>query len=329
MFTPTKLPINRYGTLKRTRTAATSATLVTLMLALTGCMNIKPQPAGPNAGVSVTSQADTHTSTQPVQPVAVTPSKKQRRAEHEEGLRLAHLLRDNGRYQAAYAVYARMADKNELDGSLYIEFASLSSLVRPPQEALTQWGKALNLLGGDVSRLPALQQVALCEGMGRARLALGLIDLAEKDFQCVLKQQPHNVQALNALGVIKTQHDQLEAARALFNQAMAQDPGNIAALNNLSLTWLVAGEPEKAIRLLEQASTQGDISLQLNLALAFMLNHQDKAASDLLGQRVAADRVKAIMTRMADTRSRIENGMPASVALLKVSQQPMQLKEAQ
>lgn len=244
-----------------------------------------------------------------------------------EALRLAHTLRDNQRYQAAYEVYARMDERGQLKGSYLLEYASVAASVRPAQQVLPLFQRARAEMGGDASDLPAAQSVALCSGLGRARLALGQAELAQRDFQCALKAQPSNLQSLNGLGVAYNLQKRDEEARQQFEKALEIDPTYTPSLSNLALSWLAAGDSNKAIGLLNQARGQGDISLQLNLALAYVFADHDDTAQAVLLESLEAEYATRILEQFRTARARVNAGAPLASELLAASQQPLALSE--
>lgn len=247
--------------------------------------------------------------------------------EGREALKLAHTLRDAQRLQAAHGVYARMDERHQLSGRYLLEYASIASAVRPPREALALLERARMSLGGDLAALPAAQRLALCTGLGRARLALGQSAQAENDFRCAVQAEPRNPQALNGLGVALNLQGAGEQARQQFEAALQVDPGYTPALNNLALAWLAAGDTPRAIGLLNQARNLGDISLQLNLALAYVLSGHDDTARNVLLESLEPARADAILNAFRSAQSRVNAGAPLTSELLAASQQPLKLLE--
>lgn len=244
-----------------------------------------------------------------------------------EALRLAHTLRDNQRLQAAYEVYARMDERGQLTGSYLLEYASVAATVRPAREALPLYQRARAALGGDPHALPAEQRLALCAGLGRARLALAQAALAERDFNCAVDAAPNDLQALNGLGVVYNLQKRDDLARQQFAKALAIDPGYSPAMNNLALSWLASGDSSKAIGLLNQARGQGDISLQLNLALAYVFAGHDDTAQAVLLESLNAEYAGKILEQFRTARARVNAGAPLTSELLAASQQPLALSE--
>lgn len=244
-----------------------------------------------------------------------------------EALRLAHTLRDNQRYQAAYEIYQRMDERGQLKGSYLLEYASVAASTRPAREALPLYQRARQELGGDPSALPAAQSVALCSGLGRAHLALGQATLAERDFGCALQAEPGNLQSLNGLGVAYNLQKRDADARQQFEKALEIDPTYSPALNNLALSWLASGNQDRAIGLLNQARGQGDITLQLNLALAYVFSGHDDTARAVLLESVDNAYAEQILARFRTAYARVQAGAPLSSELLAASQQPLALNE--
>lgn len=247
--------------------------------------------------------------------------------EAAEALRLAHTLRDNQRFQAAYEVYARMDERGQLKNSYMLEYASVAAAVRPAQEVLPLYQRARDALGGNIQALPDAQRVALCAGLGRARLALGQAGLAERDFQCAIDAEPGNLQALNGLGVAYNLQNRDDDARRQFEKALEINPGFAPALNNLALSWLASGDSSKAIGLLNQSRGQGDISLQLNLALAYVFAGHDDTAQAVLLESLQPEYAGRIIEQFRTARARVNAGAPLASELLAASQQPLALSE--
>jgi Flp pilus assembly protein TadD len=247
--------------------------------------------------------------------------------EAQQALNLAHTLRDNGRFQAAHGVYAHMDERGQLQGDYLLEYASVASMVRPAQESLALYQRARESLGDNLERLSATQRLALCSGSGRAYLALGQGALAERDFRCALQAKPDDPPALNGLGVALNLQQHSEQARTAFEQALHNSPNYGPALNNLALSWLASGDSDKAIGLLNQASGQKDIALQLNLALAYVIAGHEDIARRVLLEKLERDYAEGILEHFRAARERIQAGAPLASELLAASQHPLLLKE--
>lgn len=247
--------------------------------------------------------------------------------EAKEALRLARVLRDNGRLPGAYEIYERMDQRQQLKGVYLIEYASVAAQVRSPRETFALYDRARQELGGNMQAMPGDQRVALCSGLARARLAMGGAALAAKDFQCALDVEPDNPQNLNGLGVALNIQGQNQAARDAFEKALAIDPSNVAATNNLALNWLASGDSAKAIGLLNQPRESREASLKLNLALAYVLEGHDDTARRVLLESLDPSYAEPILRDFQATRERITHGAPLASELLAASQRPLVLTE--
>ncbi len=244
--------------------------------------------------------------------------------EAKEALRLAHVLRDNGRLEASYEIYERMDQRQQLSGPYLLEYASVAATVRPPQETLALYRRARQQLGND---LAPVQRLTVCSGSGRAYLALGMAKQAEQEFRCALETSPNNAQALNGLGVALNLQHQDGEARKQFEKALEIDPGYNAAVNNLALAWLADGDTTRAIGLLNQSRNNGNVALQLNLALAYVLAGHDETAQRVLLEKLQPERAGKILVEFQAARDRVSKGAPLASELLAASQHPFTLHD--
>ncbi len=243
----------------------------------------------------------------------------------EEGLRLARLLRDQGRLEAATEVYARLDSRGKLDGTELLEYASVAAPVRPPLQVLNLYGRARQQLGGSADRSPQ-QTLAICLGMGRAQLALGRSQMAQQDFNCALKAVPDNASALNGMGVVLDAAGRHDEARRLFDQALRSDPADVAAMNNLALSWLNSGQPTKAISLLRSTELNNP-SIKLNLALAYLYDGNQTEARNTLSAIAVEDRLDGLMAELTRRADDMRQSRGQGEALLLASRQPLSLGE--
>lgn len=240
-----------------------------------------------------------------------------------EGLKLAHLLRDQGRLEAAADVYARLDVRGLLNGPEMLEYASVAAPVRQPAQALTLYSRARDALGGSLENMSSSEALAICTGMGRAELALGQMGLAQQSFNCALQRDSKNVTALNGAGVLLDAQGQHEQARQRFQQALTQDPGNIPVMNNLALSWLASGQADRAIQQLSNADASNP-SVRLNLALAWLVKGDEDKARDVLSQLADASQVDTLMTSLKARAAQLSS---SSNTLLMASTQPLSLSE--
>ncbi|MFE8102090.1 tetratricopeptide repeat protein [Brenneria goodwinii] len=242
----------------------------------------------------------------------------------DEGLRLARLLRDQGRIEAATEVYARIDSRGELKGDELLEYASVASSVRAPQQALELYGRARQSLGGDSDKLKPQEALAICLGMGRAQLAMGRNAMAQKDFACALKAQPDNAGALNGMGVVMDAAGRHDEARQLFEKALQVNPADVAAMNNLALSWLVSGDADKAIGLLRSVDN-GNPSGKLNLALAYLYDDRQEEARATLAAIAQPQRIDELMETLNQRLAQMRQEKSRGEMLLLSSRQRLQL----
>ena len=244
----------------------------------------------------------------------------------EEGLKLARLLRDQGRLEAAAEVYARLDVRGKLSGAEMLEYASVAGPVRQPAEALALYGRARDALGGNFAEMSAPEATAICVGMGRAELALGRTAAAQKDFDCALQRDARNATALNGMGVLLDAQGRHDDARRRFEQALSSEPGNIAVMNNLALSWLASGQPERAINQLRSADLNNP-SVRLNLALAWLYQGNEANAREVLSKLADASRVDSLVASLSERAATLKSSS-ASETLLLASTQPLSLSDS-
>lgn len=242
----------------------------------------------------------------------------------EEALKLAHLLRDNGRYQAAYEVYEKMDEKGQLEGPFVLEYASLSASILPASEAIALYKRAQIELGKDVS---TSQQQAICVGLGRAYLELAQLNKAKEQFQCALDVSSQSVMALNGLGVIASMNGDTIAAQENLQAALDIAPSNEIVLNNLALACMVSGEYQKSINLLKTKQNSQNMSIRLNLALAYVFIDREDMARELLLKKISRNKTEKILERYLSSKNRIKNGSDVSSEILALTNSPFPLKD--
>lgn len=242
----------------------------------------------------------------------------------EEALKLAHLLRNNGHYQAAYEVYEKMDEKGQLEGAFVLEYASLSASILPASEAIALYKRVQGELGREISQS---QQQAICVGLGRAYLELAQLNKAKEQFQCALEASSQSVMALNGLGVIASMKGDATTAQENLQAALDIAPSNEMVLNNLALSWLSSGDYQKAINLLKTKQSSQNMSTRLNLALAYVFINREDMARELLLKNISRNKTETILDRYISSKNRIENGSNISAELLALTNSPFILKD--
>lgn len=101
---------------------------------------------------------------------------------------------------------------------------------------------------------------------------------AEKFYIKVLKENPHNSEALNLLGLLKYQTNNISDAEKFITQAIKYEK-NIYYYENLAGIYIKQEEWEKAIRIIKEAflTDNGSFTLWFNLGLAYksLLNFEE------------------------------------------------------
>ncbi len=247
-------------------------------------------------------------------------------ASSAEGLSLARLLRDQQRLAAATEVYAQLEQRDALTPLELLEYASVAASVQAPADSLALFGRARRALAQ--STLAPAAAATLCNGLGRARMALGQTDAALRDFACTLRADPDNLVALNAGGVLEDAAGRHAEARVLFERAIELAPADSRILNNLALSYLASGDSAQALRLLRQVQAPGQPALALNLALAYTLQGDERAARSTLQALMPEALAARALADFALRRERIAAGAPVGDELLAASHLQLTLREA-
>ncbi|MBF9002870.1 MULTISPECIES: tetratricopeptide repeat protein [Vibrio] len=242
----------------------------------------------------------------------------------QEALKLAHILRDNAKYKAAYEVYENMDKKHQLKDAYVLEFATVAALVVSPSQAVMLFERAADTLKGHIE---PEQQEAIDLGLGRAYLQLAQREEASQYLHHALTINPNNVTALNGLSVIANLNGHTKQARALLQKAIKIEPNNDMVLNNLAMTYLVTGETDRTIELLHARRAGLSLSGKLNLALAYILNERSDQARKLLNLELPADKTERVIAQFEQLRHRVQQGRPLATEIASLSQVPIQLEE--
>ncbi|MBT0570730.1 hypothetical protein KIK84_10345 [Curvibacter sp. CHRR-16] len=325
--------MKNFATLHGGRFARTGILLSLCVFALTACGTITVRNAPDVSTRTMPTPTSTAASTSSIPSstrvaAAATPETDRAKAKrHEEGLRLARLLRDQGRFTSALEVYSQLDKAQLLTPLELLEYANAAAVVSTPQESLSLFGRARRELRREGGSLDGAAQVALCTGMGRARLALKQAQEALADFDCVLGQDADNIAALNSKGVALDALGQHAQAKVQFTRALELDPANFQVLNNMALSQLALGHKADAVRLLKQAVVGGNPAIKLNLALAYLLDAQDEQAQKTLQELMPDTFAAAALKGLHERRLRIAAGASMGDEFLAASQEVLTLRE--
>jgi len=168
-------------------------------------------------------------------------------------LRVADMLGLMGRTDEAVEHLDVMLKGSQSDGSLVRIYISKGELLRSARrypQAMEVFNTALGIVPGNSDLLYARALVA--EKLGR-------IDILEADIGAILKTEPDNAHALNALGfTLADQTDRYEEAFGYLKRAIEIMPDDAAIIDSWGWVHYRLGDYDKAISLLRKALSQFD-----------------------------------------------------------------------
>ncbi len=168
-------------------------------------------------------------------------------------LRIADMLGISGRTDEAITHLDAMLKGSQSGGSLvriYITKGELLRGARRYEQAMAVFNTALDIVPGNSDLLYARALVA--EKLGR-------LDLLESDIKTILKTEPDNAHALNALGfTLADQTDRYEEAYTYIKRAIEIMPDDAAIIDSLGWVYFRMGEFDKAIGFLRTALSRFD-----------------------------------------------------------------------
>lgn len=163
-------------------------------------------------------------------------------------LRIADMLGQAGRFEEAHDYLKSMLKGSQSNASLvriYLAEGDLLRSVMRYQEAMEVYDTALEIVPGNNDLLYARALTA--ERVGR-------IDILETDLKTILKTQPDNAHALNALGfTLADQTDRYQEAYEYIKRAVDIMPEDPAIIDSFGWVNYRLGNYEEAIRLLRRA----------------------------------------------------------------------------
>jgi tetratricopeptide (TPR) repeat protein len=163
-------------------------------------------------------------------------------------LRIAVLLGSIGQIKESNEYLSQMRKGSQTQSALvriYITEGEILSTAGQFTEALEVYNEALKVSPDDIDLLFARGMVA--ERADR-------LDILEADIKAVLKMQPNNAHALNALGfTLADRTDRYEEAYGMLKRAVELMPNNAAILDSFGWVNYRMGKYDVAIRLLKSA----------------------------------------------------------------------------
>jgi tetratricopeptide (TPR) repeat protein len=168
-------------------------------------------------------------------------------------LRIADLLRRSGQFEKAREHLNSMLKGSQSDGSLVRIYLAEGELLRSAnqyEEAMAVYDKALGIVPGNNDLLYARALTA--EKVGRT-------DILERDLQAILKTEPDNAHALNALGfTLADRTDRYEEALGYIKRAMEIMPDDPAIIDSLGWVYYKLGRFQESVKWLRRALTRFD-----------------------------------------------------------------------
>ena len=166
-------------------------------------------------------------------------------------LRIANMLGQSGRFEEAHDYLKSMLMGSQSNTSLvriYLAEGDLLRSVKKFAEAMEVYNTALGIIPGNIDLLYARALTA--ENVGR-------IDILEADLKAILKTQPDNAHALNALGfTLADQTDRYDEAYKLLKRAIEIMPEDAAVIDSFGWVHYRLGNYDEAIRLLRRAMSR-------------------------------------------------------------------------
>ncbi len=189
-------------------------------------------------------------------------------------LRIADMLGLSGRTDEALEHLDAILKGSQSDGSLvriYLTKGELLRAARRYEEAMAVFDTALGIVPGNSDLLYSRALVA--EKLGR-------IDILEADIKAILKTEPDNAHALNALGfTLADQTDRYEEAYVYLKRAIEINPDDAAIIDSWGWIHYRMGDYAKAITLLRTALSRfDDAEIASHLGEVLWVNgNQDEA----------------------------------------------------
>jgi tetratricopeptide (TPR) repeat protein len=188
-------------------------------------------------------------------------------------IRSANLMAQQGKVEMAMAALDKMASSSRSKSALvriYLAKGEVLKSVDRYHEAIKVYNKGLNVIPGNIDLLYA---------RGLTGEKVDNIELLESDMLTILKTEPDNAHALNALGfTLADRTNRLQEAYQYLKRAIEIKPEDPAIIDSYGWINYRLGNMEEAIRLLRKALSQvkdGEIAAHLGEVLWVNGNHQE------------------------------------------------------
>ena len=188
-------------------------------------------------------------------------------------IRAASLMAQQGKVDMAMSALNKMSGSSHSKSSLvriFLAKAEVLKSVNRFDEAIQVYNQGLNTIPGNIDLLYA---------RGLTGEKVDNIELLESDMLTILKTEPDNAHALNALGfTLADRTNRLQDAYQYLKRAIELKPDDPAIIDSFGWVNYRLGNTEEAIRLLRKALAQvedGEIAAHLGEVLWVAGNHQE------------------------------------------------------
>lgn len=180
-------------------------------------------------------------------------------------IRSANLVAKMGDTDEAISLLKKMAEGSQSKASLVRIYLAKGEILKEadrPADSIKIYNQALQVVPGNIDLLYA---------RGLTGEKVGNIQLLEDDMRTILKTEPDNAHALNALGfTLADVTDRIQEAFQLLQRAIQIKPDDPAIIDSYGWVNYRLGNHEEAIRLLKKALSQmhdGEIAAHLGEVL--------------------------------------------------------------
>lgn len=198
-------------------------------------------------------------------------------------LRIAALLAKRGDLDAARARLHAMQEQNPtLSTRIILVEAELLANAQRPNDAMALYDQALR-------NEPENNDLLYARALQAEKL--GKLDILERDLRDILKREPDNALALNALGyTLADRTRRYDEALDLIKHALTQLPNDPAVLDSMGWVQYRLGHHDEALKYLRQAYELNDDAEIAAHLIEVLWTSGDKSAAGKLGkQAIKAD----------------------------------------
>ena len=192
-------------------------------------------------------------------------------------LRIADLLGQSGKIEEAHRLLKDMLKGSQSNSSLiriYLAEGELLRSARRYEEAIEVYNTALGIIPGNNDLLYVRALTA--EKIDR-------LDILEADIQAILKTEPDNAHALNALGfTLADRTDRYQEALDYIQRAIQIMPDDPAIMDSLGWVYYRLGRTKESIEMLKKAYSQlDDAEIAAHLGEVLWVDGEKQEAQDI------------------------------------------------